>query len=128
MSESLEQHGMYLLHFKKMHFNHNRLFKKHTLRSHFSGSHPQLGTVWYDILWSKLSLSLYFFFFFHSCCLLGHWTLNISVQSSSGNISPLAFRLHEERFLDPNADKINVCPSDLLVPKQSIQFIELGNT
>ena len=70
--------------FQKMHFNHNRLFKKHTLRSHFSGSHPQLGTAWYDILWSNLSLSLSFFF--HSCSLLGHWTLNISVQSSSENI------------------------------------------
>ena len=48
--------------FQKMHFNHNRLFKKYTLRSHFSDSHPQLGTAWNYIPWSNLSLSLSFFF------------------------------------------------------------------
>lgn len=106
---------------QKVYFNHNRLFKKHTLRSHFSGSHLQLETAWNDIPWSNLFFSY----------LLSSWTLDIKYQCPKQfkkHISPLAFRLNEERFLDPNSDKINVCPSGFPVPKQSIPFIELGNT
>lgn len=34
---------------EKKRFNHNRLFKNHTLKSHFSGVHPHLETVWNGI-------------------------------------------------------------------------------